>query len=218
VSVVQVDPECCCGSIGRTDLRQCPEHHHIYRGDVRLTSVGRIVRQFFPISPDIPPEKLENARLRGESVDQLFSAYVIGKLDRIPAGTRVDVCNLLTKLITWFNRQNFKKVESQVLIGDDEVGGVADLIFDDMIVDLKATYDVSDSHKLQVAGYVDVTGHKDVGAVLHVTERFAEPRLFGVFDDEVEDFRMLRNAYRVLQRRSPKGGQWAEIALKAKQE
>lgn len=213
MSTVTIPPTCQCGSIGRTDLRQCPDHHHIWRGDVRLTSVGRIVAHSFPLDPSIPADKLENARDRGSEVDKLFAAYVLGKLDRIPAGTRKDVFKdeapydgLLQKLMKWYDQQGFLKIESQVLLGGEDHGGVLDLKFNGVPVELKSTYEILDSHRLQVAGYDRLGDSTNMAAILHVTERLKEPRLVPIGASDYRDWDIALSHYRMLKRR----GAWKE--------
>lgn len=191
---------CTCGSIGRTDLRQCPDHFYIWNGDVRLTSVGRIAGLSFPLDPSIPTDVLENARDRGSEVDKLFAAYCLGKLRAIPSGTRNDARDLFLKAMKWFDRQRFKKVEVQVLLGVSDYGGVLDFRFDGIPCDLKCTYNVEESAKMQVAGYVDLCGYNG-GHILHVTERYAEPRLVNILMEEVDDWRVMLAHWRMLKRR-----------------
>src|SRR3990167_9140998 len=141
---------CVCGSIGASGIRQCPEHFHIWNGDRRLASVGRIIRETWPPPASLPPpDVLENARDRGEQVDRLFAAYVRGQLRSIPVGTRLDARDLFFKLQEWYDKQNFRAAQVQVLLGSEEHGGVLDFRFDGVPVDLKATYEVSDTHIMQ---------------------------------------------------------------------
>lgn len=206
---------------------QCPDCFGLYKGDKRLVSVSRIIGVWpqepcsschWPIYSDHQAgcsvkANIDNARERGRQVDSLFSAYVIGKLDKIPAGTRKDVYDvegngLLQKLMTWFDKQRFADVESQVVVADDECGGVLDLRLDGMIVDLKATSKISPTHAIQVGGYVslDVFASRKWpkgAAILHVTERLATPKLIPLKMDEVAgDFETCRDLYRVVQRRT----------------
>lgn len=199
MSTVAVAAACVCGSIGRTDLRQCPEHFRIWDGDVRLTSVGRIVRHFFPMDPKIPPDVLENARERGDEVDRLFTEYVDQGFVRVPAGTRRDSKDLLVKLVKWFGDQGFTDVQTKPVLGRDPVGGVCDFIFDGVLYELKSTYNVEATHRLQLGGYMHIGLMP--GRVLHVTERHATPRVIAADDSDVADFRDLLAAYQVLEKR-----------------
>ena len=85
------------------DVIQLDDPALTYFCDRRLTSVGKIIRSCWP-PPErpIPPDVIENARDRGEQVDRLFAAYVLGKLNTIPAGTRCSSRNLLPSLCAQF--------------------------------------------------------------------------------------------------------------------
>ena len=220
---------CLCGSLSPEPV-QCPDHKGIFKNGKRLISVGKIVG-LLPQPPcnmcgaasygeherrskdgkhcDVY-EKIVNAQERGSQCDELFSKWVIGKLTDIPKKTRHDVYDeiggtgLLQKLMRWFNKQKFTKVESQVVVGDDEVGGVLDLRFDGIVYELKSVYDVTSQHFIQCAGYSDLIDDNEFGVVLHVSERFPEPRLRMTNYEDLRDFRTLRAAYSVLVRRSGK--------------
>ena len=192
---------CRCGEV-TPEAIQCPVHFHVYRYGTWLPSVGRILRTVWPPPETLPPEDvLENARLRGVEVDTLFSAYVIGKLQRIPAGTRMDARDLFLKLVYWFDEQHFTRSESQILVAGDDHAGTMDLRLDGMVVDLKCTYDVSDMHRLQTAGYAALAGTLDA-AVLHVTARYPEPRLELLTGTDHHDWEALLCHWRMLKRRN----------------
>ncbi len=210
---------CQCGSIGRSDLRQCEEHHHIWRSDKRMVSIGRIIREAYPQKPcsscqlpmfsDHRPgcpvkDAVDNARCRGDEVDQLLASYINGTLHSIPAGSvRQDSAALFLKAKRWFDKQHFKQAEAQLLLADDEVGGVCDFRFDGMLVDLKCTYDVSDTHELQVGGYAALDSAWTATAILHVTERYAEARLILLSSADIcADFETLRQCWKMIQRRA----------------
>ncbi len=123
-----------------TEVRQCPEHFHLWKGAKRLASVGSIVRASFPMDPTIPPAVLENARDRGTELDRLFASYCLGTLRCIPKGTREDARDLFYKVQNWYDQQNFRRVEVQVLLGCEDYGGVLDFRFDGIPVDLKGTF------------------------------------------------------------------------------
>jgi hypothetical protein len=195
------ESQCTCDSIGRTDLRQCPEHHHIWRGDRRLRSVGSLIKDVFPLDPSIPADRLENARDRGSEVDVLFARWVKGELNGIPPDTRHDSRDLLKKIVAWFNRQNFSTAEVQVLLGGDDHGGVLDFRFDGLPVDLKCTYNVLHTHRLQVAAYATLGG-SEAGAILHVTERLKEPKLVPLKTEDYSDWRVLLEHWRMVERRA----------------
>lgn len=191
---------CSCGSIGSTELRQCPEHFHIWNGDRRLTSVGSIIRTCWHQGPMPPADVLENARDRGSVVDGLVADYVRGKPFKIPAGTRTDAIELFYKVRNWFDAQHFHDAQVQVVLGDTDYGGVLDFRFDGVPVDLKATYNVEPTAVMQVAGYTDLCG-ESVGGILHVTERFSSPRWIPITADDIEDWRTMLKHWRMLQRR-----------------
>lgn len=198
MSTVAIEADCCCGSIGRTDLRQCPVHFRIYRGDVRLTSIRRIIKPFFPLPP-IPDEVLENARERGKEVDEIFGALLRGTITAIPWETREDSRDLILKLVNWFNKQNFRSVEVGVLVGDEDHGGILDFRFDGAAIELKATSQVQIDHRLQCAGYANLL--KTDGAILHVTKNLKEPKLRWLTPDDQHDWHTLLTCWRMLKRR-----------------
>lgn len=202
MSAVLAAATCVCGTVTDKPI-QCPEHFHIFSGGRRLTSVGRIISTSFPLDPGIPADVLENARDRGDVVDKLFGAWLLGNLDRIPLGTREDAKALFDKLRRWFDAQSFTTVDVQVLLGCEDHGGVLDLRFDGLPVDLKATYDVLHTHRLQVAAYSAMCNSDD-GAILHVTERIAQPRLVHLDQRDHDDWRTLRDCWRMIQRRTAK--------------
>lgn len=184
-----------------TGTRQCPEHFHLWRGAVRLASVGSIVRGSFPLDPSIPPAVLENARERGAQLDRLFAAYCLGTLRVIPAGTRQDAIALFEKARQWFDKQNFKTVEVQVLLGCDDYGGVLDFRFDGVPVDLKGTSKIEHSHRMQVAAYAALDS-SITGNVLHVMERIKEARLVELVTEDFDDWFILLEHWRMLKRRT----------------
>lgn len=200
-----VQASCSCGSIGRSDLRQCPRCFHIWNGDRRLASVGSIVYASFPLDPSIPPDVLENARDRGTEADRLLASYCRSELQRIPAGTRKDSIALFEKARTWIDRQGFRKIEVQVLLGYEDHGGILDFRFDGVPVDLKCTYNVEQAALMQVAGYVCLDGKNGNGGhILHVTERFKEPKLVNVLEPEINDWRIILAHWRMVRRRTAK--------------
>lgn len=214
MSTVTIPATCECGSIGRSDLRQCPEHRYLWRGDRRLASVTSIT-SLLPQKPcnDCGAqsyrdhrdncrvfEKIENARIRGSQVDEIFCALITRKLACIPGGTRQDARDLVKKLVAWFQRQDFEKVETQVLVGDDEVGGLIDLRCDGHIFEVKATYEIGHAHILQAAGYGTLDNTN--ASVLHVTERYAEPKEYELKTQDYEDWQTLRGFWKMAQRRT----------------
>lgn len=203
-AVVTERAACECGSIGRTDLWQC-EHFRIFNGGRRLTSVGRIIAASFPLDPSIPSDVLENARDRGQEADQLFADWLRGKLDRMPIGTRKDSEALFRKLVRWFQGQSFSTVAVQVVLGCEDYGGVLDLRLDGAPTDLKATYNIEHTARLQVAAYDDLCGAGQRGQILHVTERYDVPRLVPLTQQDYDDWRLLRDHWRMSTRRKGNG-------------
>jgi len=200
VSTLAVGATPCLCEYVTDHVTQCPEHFRLWRYGKRLASVSSIVRERFPIDPKIDPVVLENAKLRGSEVDVLFAAYCRGTLDRIPAGTREDAKELFFKVKRWFDAQNFSSVEVQVLLGDVDHGGVLDFSFDGIPYDLKATYAVDHSSRLQVAGYCDLS-KSDIGRIIHVTERYASAAVIDLPPADHQDWKSLLAAWRVVQRR-----------------
>lgn len=186
----------------------CLDHHRYFRAGIELASVTKIVGSILPTDWDrIRPEVLENARHRGQVVDALLSAYVIGELDEIPAGTRTDAEALFYKAQNWFDKQNFRDVQSQILLSGPDHAGTLDLRFDGMVVDLKCTSKVEETARLQVAAYADLATPwrpaQHPAAILHVTERYAEARLVPLVAQDYEDWRTALAAFRMVQRRKP---------------
>ncbi len=209
---------CTCTTFDPNDtgVRQCPEHFKLWRGAVRLTSVSRIVGASFPLPPGIPPDVLESARERGEQVDKLFASYVLGKLKAFPVGTREDSRRLFDKAADWYDKQSFKRVEVQVLLGCEDYGGVLDFRFDGVPLDLKATYNVEQSARMQVAAYtvLDPVNNKNHDVlrkpgdhqafILHVTDRFKEARVIPLAQEDFADWSTILAHWRMLQRRGRK--------------
>lgn len=169
---------------------------------MRLASVGRIIRECWPAPKQLPPAAvLENARDRGASVDELLTSYVRGTLHVFPAGTRRDAIALFEKARAWYDKQGFGGAEAQVLLGGDDHCGVADLRIHGLILDLKSTYDVSDTHIMQVAAYASLDSDCDDYDILQVTERHKEARLTTYGQREVDDWRTMLSHWRMVERR-----------------
>ncbi len=209
MSTAVVSATCRCGSL-MPEVVICPDHHRYFKLGKELTSVTRILKRMIP--PDFSgadPDVLENARLRGVSVDELFSAYVEGKLGCIPAGTRRDAVDLFLKLRHWWDKFYGQRIEmSQVILADDEIAGTCDVMLGSgHIFDVKATYNIDPSYPLQLGAYADLYNAQHgtfpgIG-ILHVTARYDEVKVITLDVAEcVEDWRALRAAYRVIQRRA----------------
>lgn len=191
------------------DVRLDPESHVYYRGLQKLTSVSRIIKTFMPTDfSAVDPAVLENARSRGIELDTLFCQYVEGTLRKIPAGTRRDVFDpdtkdgLLQKLMPWWDRLGIK-ARTQVTLADEDTAGTCDLLSDEWIFDLKCVSQLQPSYELQLGGYRALHGGTRRIAVIHIKKDMREPKLieFAGFDCE-RDFRCIRDAYRVVTRRT----------------
>jgi len=176
--------------------------------------VSSVIRSTWPVPRDFSradPAVLENARLRGVETDELFCRYIGGTLDEIPAGTRKDVWNpdtgtgLLQKLIPWWDKQGLT-ARTQVILHDDEIAGTADIVTDDMIMDLKCTYNLESTYELQLAAYLDLDkspGTTKRIAIIHCTERFDEPRLVVLPQAQCFfDWGVLRDMWAMVRRRT----------------
>jgi hypothetical protein len=80
---------------------------------------------------------------------------------------------------------------------------VLDFRFDGVPCDLKCTYSVEETAIMQVAGYACLDG-KNGGHILHITERFKEPKLVNILDTELRDWRIMLAHWRMVQRRTAK--------------
>lgn len=206
---------CVCSSVGADPsvvrLAEC--HHRYFRGDRELTSVSRVLKSTWPIPPDFSkadPAVLDNARERGIAVDRLFSAYVEGKLDRIPAGTRTDAKDLFMKLMEFWNARPDaeKPARAQVLLADHEIAGTCDILTaNGTIWDIKASYNIEAIYQLQLGAYADLYdrtyGVLPKLGIIHVTARLARPQLIPLDAREcLDDWRKVREMWGVVRRRT----------------
>lgn len=201
---------CACGSLSKETVI-CSDHHRYFRDGRELTSVSNVLRSVWPVKPDYasaPPEVLENARERGSAVDALFSAYVIGKLQRIPAGTRADVVELFQKLRAWWDVEHATSAaSSQVILADDAIAGTCDVIIGGGIFDLKSTYEVDPSYPLQVGlyGLLYESMYKrppDALGIIHVTKRYAKPKVVALpVAETMRDAALIRDTWIMAQQR-----------------
>jgi hypothetical protein len=199
---------CTCNDVIE-GIRLTTCHHRYFDGKKRLESVSSVLRSTWPIPPDFSkadPAVIENARERGVVTDSLFSAYVVGKLDRIPAGTRKDSVDLFMKAKRWWDQGPHANVESQKILHDEEIAGTCDVTFDGFIFDVKCTHNLEATYPLQVAGYADLhekmTGLECQGiGILHLSERFPEARWVPLnLEDCRRDWRTLRSMWSMVQR------------------
>lgn len=204
---------CCCATVGAPKtVRMCVEHHQYYCGDKRLASVSSVLRSTWPLQPDYSAAKpgvLENARDRGVVVDGLFSAYVEGWLAEIPAGTREDAVQLFFKVRRWWDKRKHKDTRAQVILADNEIAGTCDVLSDDWIYDVKATYNIEPVYPLQLAAYAELhfaTFQKPAKglAIIHVTARYPEPKIIEVnMAEALPDWAALRQMWNIVRRRAP---------------
>ncbi len=201
---------CSCGSL-LPEVTLCPDHHRYFRGGKQLNSVTKVIKGLWPIKPDFSrakPEVLENARDRGCVVDDLFSAYVNGSLERIPRGTRDDAVQLFFKVRRWWDGRKHGDVRSQVILADDEIAGTCDVLDDDCIYDLKSTYNIEITYPIQLAAYAELhfaTYQRPAKqlAIIHVTERFPEPKIIKIdLTETLRDWMTMREMWRLVQKRA----------------
>ena len=209
MSTVTVPTTCLCNSLSPTAVR-CSDHHRYFREGKELTSVSKILRRMIP--PDfskVDPAVLENARDRGATTDELFCSYIEGTLRIIRGGTRADAVELFQKLRHFWDKGT-RVGRTQVILADDEVAGTCDIIESpDMIWDIKCSYDIDPSYSLQLGAYADLFERKfgtlPMIGILHATKRYDEVRTIPLNAEQCrDDWRKLRDAYYVIQRRSGK--------------
>jgi hypothetical protein len=190
--------------------------HTYMRGDTRLTSVSSVIRSVWPIRPSwdgVDEAVIENARDRGIVVDELFSRYIAGTLDKIPAGTRLDARDRFYALKNWWDHSAYVSASSQVLLADDTIAGTADLVIDGPleIWDVKNTASIESSYSLQVAAYCDLyeaqTGVMPTrGGVIHVTQPKAKAATVRIVEYDlsvaVSEWRLLREFWAMTQRKA----------------
>lgn len=206
--------DCNCGTPAKIDPWQC-EHYHVWRGPFRLSSVGRILREVWPVKPSwdqVDPSVIENARERGQEVDALFSDWINGTLTQIPAGTREDAVARFSALRKWWIDRDMPAAKAQVLLADDELCGVADVVTGG-IYDVKNTAQIESTYSLQLGGYADLyekqhgTLPSSVG-VIHVTQPKDKPVSVRLLEFEVmtavSEWRLLRQMWNLVTRKSPK--------------
>lgn len=205
---------CTCHDIRVKDELHFAEcHHRFWLNDKELPSVTKILKSCWPVKPDFSaadPAVLENARQRGAELDSLLSAYVAGKLDRIPAGTREDTKELFLKAQPWFDDAMSKfGLRSQVVVNDGKVAGILDFCADGpvVILDLKGVHTLEAYYEIQVGGYIDLYERQykrlvEIAGILHITARFSRPLWVPLDVDECRrDWRIVRETWEMAQRR-----------------
>jgi hypothetical protein len=179
---------CTCATVGPESELRFHDCHHVYkRGDRELPSVSSVIRAVWPPSySGVSDAVLENARERGVEVDAMFSAWVNGGFGEIDVtGYRNDAVALTKKLINWWVDANMPMtadVRCQVQCDDGEIAGTADIVTLDAVYDLKTVYSLLPTYPIQLGGYVSLIRDgvllaSDKAAIIHVTERFKEPKL-----------------------------------------
>lgn len=193
-------------------VRFCEVHHVYKRGAQELVSVTRVLKSVWPVKPDFSkadPDVLENARVRGVQVDQLFTQWLRGHLAAIPAGTREDAKELFKKLTDWWRENVTHPAHAQVILAGKAVAGMCDVITHEPIIrDLKTTYDIEPMYPVQLGAYGDLYeemyGCPPEGLeIIHLTKRFAKPQVVKLDVAEcVRDWRLVKDTYQMALRRS----------------
>lgn len=202
---------CKCVSFdGGVSLRFCEAHHRFYKGPKELASVTSVLKACWPVKPNwaaADPATLENARERGILVDDLFSAYVAGRLTKIPAGTREDSIELFFQLKEWYDDLGVSCGASQVMLSDDDIAGITDVVIDGFIWDVKTVFSLDPQYEIQVGAYADMYEHqfrdrpRGIG-IVHVNKRFKKPQIFELdLKGCSSDWRHMKAAYLMAMRR-----------------
>lgn len=122
---------CVCQTIGApAEVRLCEEHHVYLRGDRKLKSVSRVIREVWPVKPSwdgVDMAVVENARDRGVECDFLFSGWINGTLREIPPNIRIDAVDRFKALCAWWSGRA-RPAKAQEIIADDELAGMADFL------------------------------------------------------------------------------------------
>ncbi len=190
---------CTCQTVEAVPvIRLCQDHHCYWYGDQRRTSISGVMKRVWPVkpswdsqdTPDSVKRKVENARERGQQVDEMFSQWVVGNLKVLPptingAGRRDDAVERLSALMDWWNSRPFGEVNyvaTQKIVHDDELAGTIDLVLNcgEYILDLKNTSSIETTHSLKLGAYADLHqrmhGRKvRVIGDIHVTKKRDEP-------------------------------------------
>lgn len=213
---------CRCGTFGNTDgIRFCKDEHRYWNNDVELTSISRVM-DVWPVPPSwkrdgVNMEVIENARDRGETVDALFSSWVIGALKAIPPDTRQDAVDRFKALMDWWNGKPFGEVmwlQSQMIVYDDELAGTIDLVVRTQagiaIYDLKNTSSLESTHSLKLGAYAELYPLRPVVAIgdIQVTQARGKPVKIQVHEYELStalsEWRIVREFWNLSQRKSRK--------------
>lgn len=204
---------CLCLAPPSPDVTFCEEHHRYARNGNELTSVSKVIRSVWPMKPyeRVDEAVLENARERGVELDNLFCAWLNsgGEVFEIPKGTREDARDLLNKTIElWLGDSLIKGIfNTQVVLADDEIAGMADLIGYTGegygIYDLKCVSELQPSYRIQLGAYCALWASmhegqypKDTG-ILHVTKSKPAKLVRYEVSIVVSEFNIVRDMWRL---------------------
>lgn len=207
--------DCTCITIGADPavIRFAPCHHHFYRGDKRLTGVTSVIRQTWPLKPSwddgrVDMAVVENARLRGEGVDTLFSAWLMGNLLDFPVGTREDAKRGFDAVSTWWIKEGFGAAVTQQIYADEDVAGIPDIVTPDRFIwDLKCVSKPEATYELQVGGYAEIVPDASGAGLIHCqfTDGGRKATVRPVIYDKahaLSEWRTLRRMWDMVRRRT----------------
>lgn len=214
MSIVAVDSACVFPNLS-SEVVLCSCCHRYSRNGKELTSVSKVIRDTWPLKPDFSkadPETLEKAKQRGILVDAFLTQYIRGQNEFIPAGTREDIIDegkeLYRKLKAWWG-DTWPSTQAQVILANDEMAGTCDIMSHRKgILDLKCSYDIEASYRLQLGLYA-LLAFEQYGqmppalGIIHVTKRFAQPKLIELNVQECyQDALTVRDMWRLVRRLS----------------
>lgn len=199
---------CQCSTIGAPEeLRHCAICRHYFYGDRQLIGVGRVTSAIMPVDySGINPAVLENARLRGQFVDEKFCQWLDTGTVTIDAGVQADWLDRLERLVTWWERSGLTCIQTQKVLMDDtkQYVGICDFVVTrnglPAILDLKNTSKVEPTHRLQLGAYCEFD-RCDAAGILHVTKDNVRLVELAAYQCR-EDWRTVKAAYEVVQRLS----------------
>lgn len=155
------------------------KHEYWHENGTRLASVSRVINAIYPKKSwdeTRGTERewyVENARIRGERVDQYLSEYVTsGTVSTVP-GERQDVIErvgITTRILDQAYGACYIEAQQIVYSLDDGVAGTVDFSVNQFwaIVDLKCCYSTEKSWKLQIGAYSTYSSCQHAG-VIHVS-------------------------------------------------
>jgi hypothetical protein len=215
--------QCDHSTIGAPDVVEFfPCCHRYKRGDRFLPSVSRVIG-IWPEKPswDNGDERtlrnVERARERGQITDSLLCQWIAGGPVEIPVGSIDDAevhaesIALFHKLANWWPAV-FRgiEVETQVILNDGEIAGMADLVPPDEVWDLKCVSELQPTYTLQIGGYCHLyeaqygRTPKRCGNI-HVNKTMKKPKLVEYEPIIVmSEFRTVLEMWRLFQRKTKK--------------